>query len=75
MGDISDLSNYRPISLATIMSKLVERLLLTRLEDFYVLLIISSALRRNTLLIWQSLLLSKSFPTIRNILVLYLCAS
>jgi len=33
-GDFSDASNYRPIALATIFSKILEQILLSRLQDY-----------------------------------------
>lgn len=34
MGDVTDISNYRPIAIASVLSKVLEKLLLTRLADF-----------------------------------------
>ena len=33
MGDVSDIGNYRPIAISTVSSKIIERLLLSHIED------------------------------------------
>ncbi len=34
MGDVTDVANYRPIAIASVLSKTLEKILLTRLEDY-----------------------------------------
>ncbi len=50
-GDITSTGNFHPIALATVCSKIMETCLVSRLESFYILMIISLHTRWDTQLI------------------------
>ncbi len=74
-GDITSTGNYCPIALATVYSKIMEICLVSRLDFFYLLMIISLHTRGDTQLICVYICLKKPSEFTLNIVTLFMHVS